>query len=239
MINDDNKNKFKKASAAFNLLVLFIFIIAIPLYVWVFHKDFIRSIDSIQEVIGLLDANKTAAILIYLGLQITQIIVSVLPGQVFQIAAGYYFGFFMGLLYSLIGAAIGTTITYFVAKWLGADSIKVLFGNEKIDKIVKMLNSSRAYNVVFLLYLIPGIPKDLVGYAAGISSINFRIVLFLSLIGRIFGMSGSLLFGYLYAQKEYTMMYIVAAIAVIIFLICVIYRKKISKWMESFYNKIG
>ena len=77
------------------------------------------------------------------------------------------------------------------------------------------------------------------GYAAGISSINFRILLVLSIIGRTFGMSGSLLFGYLYAQKEYTMMYIVAAIAVIIFLICVIYRKKISKWMESFYNKIG
>ena len=239
MINDNNKNKYNKVRAAFNLLVLCIFIIAIPLYVWVFHKDFIRSIDSIQEVIELLDANKTAAVLIYLGLQITQIIVSVLPGQVFQIAAGYYFGFFMGLVYSLIGAAIGTTITYFVAKWLGADSIKVLFGKEKIDKILNLLNSNRAYNVVFLLYLIPGIPKDLIGYAAGTSRVNFRIILVISIIGRSFGMSGSLLFGYLYAQKEYTLMYIVAAIAVIIFLICVIYRKKISKWMESFYNKIG
>lgn len=226
-------------SAIINLILLLIFIVAIPVYIWVFHRDFIRDIDSIEEVVALLDANKTAAILIYLGLQIMQIIVSVLPGQVFQVAAGYYFGFFMGLVYSLIGAAIGTTITYFVAKWLGSNAIEVLFGKEKIDKIVKMLNSSRAYNVVFLLYLIPGIPKDLVGYAAGISSINFRILLVLSIIGRTFGMSGSLLFGYLYAQKEYTLMYIVAAVAVIIFLICIIYRKKISKWMESFYNKIG
>ncbi len=165
-------------SAIINLILLLIFIVAIPVYIWVFHRDIIRDIDSIEEVVALLDSNKTAAILIYMGLQIMQIIVSILPGQVFQVAAGYYFGFFMGLVYSLIGAAIGTTITYFVAKWLGSNAIEVLFGKEKIDKIVKMLNSSRAYNVVFLLYLIP-------------------------------------------------------------FLICVIYRKKISKWMESFYNKIG
>ena len=234
--NNDLKSNL---SAIINLLLLLIFVVAIPLYIWVFHRDFIRDIDSIEEVVALLDANKTAAVFIYFGLQIMQIIVSVLPGQVFQIAAGYYFGFVMGLVYSLIGAAIGTTITYFVAKWLGSDAIEILFGKEKIDKLVKMLNSNRAYNIVFLLYLIPGIPKDLIGYAAGISSINFRILLVLSLIGRTFGMSGSLLFGYLYAQKEYTLMYIVAAIAVIVFLICVIYRKKISKWMESFYNKIG
>ena len=144
-----NRDIKSNLSAIINLILLLIFIVAIPVYIWVFHRDFIRDIDSIEEVVALLDANKTAAILIYLGMQIMQIIVSILPGQVFQVAAGYYFGFFMGLVYSLIGAAIGTTITYFVAKWLGSNAIEVLFGKEKIDKIVKMLNSNRAYTLFF------------------------------------------------------------------------------------------
>ena len=71
-----NRDIKSNLSAIINLILLLIFIVAIPVYIWVFHRDFIRDIDSIEEVVALLDANKTAAILIYLGMQIMQIIVN-------------------------------------------------------------------------------------------------------------------------------------------------------------------
>lgn len=238
MLENNNASGTKKFVAVINLLLLVLFIVAIPLYIWFFQREMISKFDSIDEVVAFFNAHKTASVFIYFGLQILQIVVSVLPGQVFQIAAGYFFGFFLGLIYSLIGATMGTTLTYFVAKLLGENSVRVLFGEEKINKIVKMLNSNKAYNLVFLLYLIPGIPKDLVGYAAGISNIKFKIFIILSVVGRTFGMTGSLLFGYLYAQKKYTLMIIVGIVAVVAFLICVIFRKKISAYMDKLYDNM-
>lgn len=237
-MTDGQSKTVKKILAVLKLSLLFLLIFAIPIYIGVFRRDLLGQIDSIDEVTAFLDANKTLAVFVYLGLQVLQIIVSVLPGQVFQVAAGYYFGFFMGLLYSLIGAAIGTTLTYFVARLLGSDSVKTLFGEERINKIVLMLNSHRAYNIVFSLYLIPGFPKDLAGYAAGISRINFKIFLVLSIVGRTFGMSGSLLFGYLYARGNYVMMGIVGGLAVLIFILCIVYRKRISDYMDRFYDRL-
>ncbi len=237
-MTDGQSNASKKILAALKLFLLFLFIFAIPIYIGFFRRDLISQMDSIQEVTAFLDANKTLAVFVYLGLQVLQIIVSVLPGQVFQVAAGYYFGFFMGLVYSLIGAAIGTALTYFVARFLGSNSVNTLFGEERINKIVSMLNNHRAYNIVFLLYLIPGLPKDLVGYAAGISRINFKIFIVISIVGRTFGMSGSLLFGYLYAHGNYVMMGVVGGLAVLISILCILYRNKISDYMDRFYEKI-
>ncbi|MDD7347448.1 MAG: VTT domain-containing protein [Clostridiales bacterium] len=234
----ERSKTLKKISAALKLFLLLLFVFAVPIYIGLFRRDLITRMDSIQEVTAFLDTNKTLAVFVYIGLQILQIIVSVLPGQIFQVAAGYYFGFFSGLVFSLTGAAIGTTLTYFVARLLGSNSVKILFGEERINKIVAMLNSHRAYNIVFLLYLIPGLPKDLVGYAAGISHINFKVFIILSIVGRTFGMSGSLLFGYLYAHKQYVLMGIVGVLAVLIFILCIIYRKKISDYMDRFYEKM-
>ncbi|MFR1723166.1 VTT domain-containing protein [Emergencia timonensis] len=103
---------------------------------------------------------------------------------------------------------------------------------------IDSLNSKKAYTIVFLIYVIPGLPKDIVSYAAGVSEMKCKPFLILSLIGRIPGMAGSLLIGSLYMKQHYIGMGIIAVLAVVAFIICIIFRKRISKYLDKFYEKI-
>ena len=71
------------------------------------------------------------SILVYIVIQAIQVIVSVIPGQACQFAAGYLYTFLPGLLFSLIGAAIGTSVSFWLAKALGKDAVHLFIGEEK------------------------------------------------------------------------------------------------------------
>ena len=236
--NLKKEKRLRLVVSILKLLLLAAIVIGIPLYIYFVHGDWLRRFEDVQEVIAFLEQYETESIPIYLGLQVLQIVISVLPGQVFQIAAGYMYPFWLALLLALSGAVTGTAITFGLAKHLGQDFLHLFFGEEKISYYIERLNSRRAYTIVFLLYLIPGIPKDVVSYAAGASEMHFKPFLILSAVGRLPGMCGSLLMGYLLEGENYTGLGIVVFTAVLAFLACIIFRRRISSWLDKMYAQI-
>lgn len=237
----ENIRKTKKTKVILSfvkLTVLVAIVVAIPLYIFFYHRDFIQQFESFEDVLAYLAQYRFESIFIYIGIQVLQIIISIIPGQAFQFAAGYLYGFLPGLFFSVIGAFLGTTISFYLAKVLGKDAVHLFFGEEKTSYFIERLNSKRAYTIVFLLYLIPGLPKDVVSYAAGVSEMNFKAFMAFSMAGRLFGMSGSLLIGAFYFKEHYIGMAIIGAVAVIAFVLCIIYRKKINGFLDKFYDKV-
>lgn len=237
--NTQTGNKLKKLIYGLEFLLLISLVVAVPIYLGFFRRDLLVRFSSVSEVMSFLSAYKSQSVFIYIGIQILQIVISIIPGQAFQMAAGYLYGFFPGLLYSIIGATLGTSLTYGIAKLLGRQAVNGLFGEEKIQNLLYRLNTKRAYTIIFLIYLIPGVPKDLLGYAAGISQVKFWPFLLLSTVGRSFGMSGSLLFGVLFAKKLYIIMGILAFVAVAIFALCLYYRNKVDAFFDMLYIKMS
>ena len=78
----------------------------------------------------------------------------------------------------------------------------------------------------------------MVSYAARVSDMNFKAFMAFSMMGRLFGMSGSLLIGAFYFKRHYIGMGIIAVIAVVAFVLCIIYRKKIDRFLDKFYDKV-
>ena len=228
----------KKAIPIIKLLLLLCIVVAIPANIVLYHHDIIDRFKSFQDVIAFLEHYHWQSILVYIVIQAIQVIVSVIPGQAFQFAAGYLYTFLPGLLFSLIGAAIGTSVSFWLAKALGKDAVHLFIGEEKTAYYVKRLNSRKAYAIVFLIYLIPGIPKDIVSYAAGVSEMEFKPFFTFSMMGRIPGMAGSLLIGALYMREHYVWMGVVAAAAVIAFVAGIVYRKKLQGYLDRLYNKV-
>ena len=103
---------------------------------------------------------------------------------------------------------------------------------------IERLNSKKMYAIVFFLYLIPGIPKDMVSYAAGVSEIKFKPFIIISALGRLPGMIGCLLMGDMMMEENYTGAVIIGVFAVIAFALCIIFRKKIHGLLDKFYEKI-
>lgn len=236
--NIKRAKKTKLILSILKLLLLIGIVVAIPVYIYFYQQDFINQFKSFEDVIAYLEQYKFESIFIYIGVQVLQIVISIIPGQAFQFAAGYLYGFFPGLLFSIIGAFIGTMISFYLAKLLGKSAMHLFFGEERMTYFIERLNSKKAYIIVFLLYLIPGLPKDVVSYAAGVSEMNFKAFMAFSMAGRIFGMSGSLLIGALYFHQHYTGMIVIAVIAVIAFVFCIVYRKKINQYLDKFYDKV-
>lgn len=229
----------KKAAAILKMLLLIGILVGIPAYILFCQRHILTDMKSFSTVVSYLRTYKKESFLLYLVAQILQILISFLPGEVFQFAAGYLFGVIPGLILSVIGATLGTLITFYVAKFLGEDALALFIKPEKLVKYRKMMNSERAYIVTFFIYLIPGTPKDICCYIAGISDMKPRPFILLSQAGRIPGMLGSLIFGAMYMDRNYKVMIALGVVVLAVILVCLIKRKDLNRFIDRLYQKIS
>ena len=233
----ERKNKIQKATAIIELLLLLFIILGIPAYIYFYHHELIEDASNLKHIEAFLMKYKAESALIYVGSQVLQILISIIPGQMLQFAAGYLYGFWLGYILSVIGAFIGSLITYYLAKLIGKKAVHVLFGERKIKEVLDHMNSKRAVIIVFLIYLIPGLPKDLCNYAAGLSELKFKPFIIISLLGRTPGMMGSLLIGNQVVNGDYTSAIVIGVIAVVLFILGLIFRNRVLLIFNKFYDK--
>ena len=237
-MSQEKAQRRKKIYTIVKFAILLILVVGIPLYIFLFHIEVFTVFRSVETIQNFFEAHKSESVLIYLGGQILQVVIAAIPGQAFQLAAGYFFGFFQGLLWSVVGVILGTIVTFFLARILGRDAMYLIFGEKKLQSFIDKLNSKRAYLLVFIIYLIPGIPKDLFNYAAGVSEINFKAFLILSSLGRIPGMMGSLIIGLMVRNGDYTALIIIGIAAAVIVVVAFIFRKRLMALLDMFYEKM-
>jgi uncharacterized membrane protein YdjX (TVP38/TMEM64 family) len=178
------------------LLVVLIFFVYVG-YEYYFKYSYILKDPSILKEVILSYGN--FSILVFILMQVLQVVVFFIPGEFIQIAGGYIFGAFLGGLISLIGITFGSIMAYFIANRYGKPIVEKLMLNRKIKLFKKILKAGSKKVVVFVFYLIPGIPKDALAYICGVSNICFMDFLIYSTLGRIPGIFISTFFG----QKIY------------------------------------
>lgn len=222
----------KKKLAIIKLILLFSLIVILPIILYFTCKNTLFNAEWLKNLPVFLEQYKNEAVLILIGLQILQVVICVLPGQPIQFASSYMFGVVGGYLISIVGAIIGATIAFFLAKLLGAQSVMDIFGKEKVENYRRKINSGKGLLLVLIIYLIPGLPKDLVGYVAGISNMGFLPYIVISSIGRSPGMLGSLFVGKFFHSGNYFAIAVVAVICAIVLYICWRKRDKIIGFMD-------
>lgn len=230
-------DKKKRAHAIIRLSVLALIIIGVPAVLFFNYRDTLFNAEWLSQLPVLLSRYKRQAVFILIALQILQVIICIIPGQPIQFAASYMFGIAKGYLISITGAVIGAFIAFYISRFLGKDAVCTLFGREKIEDYRRKLNSGRGLMAVLLIYLIPGIPKDLTAYAAGISDMRIRPFLLVSTIGRSPAMLGSLLIGHFFSRGNYRAVAVLAVITVILLIIFFIKRNDMIALLDSIEKK--
>ena len=122
--------------------------------------------------------------LVLLGLQILQVIVAFIPGGPVELIAGVLFGVVGGTVVCLVGSVIASSVIFFTVRRVGASFVERLFGKEQVLQFDFFHDNRRMETVTFLLFLIPGLPKDMLTYLAGISRIRAGRFLVISTLGR-------------------------------------------------------
>jgi uncharacterized membrane protein YdjX (TVP38/TMEM64 family) len=165
--------------------------------------------------------------LIYILAQAIQIIIAVIPGEIVQIAGGYVFGTALGTLYSFTGTLLGTAVVFFGIRLLGYSLVKSLISPKKLEKFEFLINDPKSEIAMFLLFLIPGIPKDTLVYVSGLTPIKPLTFLLISMIARLPGLWGSAYIGAHLQKKEYLTVWIISGIALVLFVIGLLTKDKI------------
>ncbi|MEZ0329603.1 MAG: TVP38/TMEM64 family protein [Dissulfuribacterales bacterium] len=122
----------------------------------------------------------------FIALQITQVVISFVPGEATGILGGFLFGPWLGLIYSIIGLTIGSMASFFAGRYFRA-LIKHYIEQTNIYNRLENLAEHQGIFITFIFYLIPGFPKDILCYIMGFSRIPWQAFFIISTIGRIPG----------------------------------------------------
>lgn len=149
---------------------------------------------------------------VFLGLQCLQVLIALIPGEVIEVGAGYAFGAVEGTLLCFAGVAIASSLIFLLVKRWGIRLVELFVSREKIDELRFINSDKKLKRTIFILYFIPGTPKDLITYFAGLTRIQLHEFLIISMLARIPSIVSSVIGGHIIQSQQY-------GAAVILFLI--------------------
>lgn len=121
----------------------------------------------------------------FLGIQVIQVVVAMIPGEPIEILAGILYGPLWGTLTCMLGIFIGSIIVYLLVRKLGMPIVSIFIDPEKFLNLRILQDERRFERIAFLLFFIPGTPKDLLTWAAGLIHIRPLRFFILSTIARL------------------------------------------------------
>ena len=195
---DNTYDRRRKLLSGISLAVVIVLAALITVFVWNWLTAF--SQDDFREYIRSFGA---LGWLVLLGLQFLQVFIALIPGELLESAAGFAFGPFAGTLICYIGVAAASALIFYLTRKYGVRLVEVFISREKINEL-RFLNTAKKRNaLIFLLYFIPGTPKDLLTYFAGLTDIKFSDFLTISLVARIPSVLSSTVGGHMLGNENY------------------------------------
>lgn len=192
--------KRSKASIILSI-VSAVFLALTVLGIW-FLREYLMDPAFVREKIG--EHYLLGAIAMVL-ISAVQVIVALIPGEVVEIAAGYCFGSWMGSLLCLGGIVLGSCTTILLVRYFGSRFVYAFYPKEKIDAL-PILNDPQKRNILtFILFVIPGTPKDLLTYAIGLTDMSIPLYIALTTAARFPSVILSTLSGNAVGTKDYTL----------------------------------
>lgn len=163
------------------------------------------------------------------GINATQVVLAFIPGEPVEIAAGIAFGAWQGAFLVLCGTILGTCIIFLLTKLLGMRFVEVFFSREKIESLPIFQNPRRMDMLVFLLFFIPGTPKDLLTYAVGFTPMPLWRFLALSTVARIPSVFSSTWGGGAIGSKDYRLALLIFGLTALVSLVGIWAYRRIQR----------
>jgi len=166
------------------IAILLLLIIA-SVFLFFYYDLYTFFIDR-KKIVAFVNSFGPLSVVIFIGLQILQVIVAPIPGEVNGFIGGYLYGPFLGTLYSTIGLTIGSWIAFVLARWLGLPFVERVISPRIIQKYDYFMEH-RGILITFILFVIPGFPKDALSYIIGLSHMRTSTFLVICTAGRLLG----------------------------------------------------
>ena len=217
-------------SAAF--LVLFVLI----LYVLIYHSDLYLFFLDRKRLAEFIKSFGAVAPLIFISVQIFQVLFAPIPGEVTGFLGGFLFGNFFGLLYSTIGLGLGSWLAFILSRWVGRPVVERIIKPSLIDRFDYLMAHKGAF-IAFLLFLIPGFPKDYLCYILGLGHMGLKEFLVISTVGRFLGTALLTWQGHLARERNYLVLGIVIGASLLVVLLVLLLRPRIEAYIRRQHRR--
>ena len=166
------------------LIILFV-ALAAAVFLFVYFDIYIYFIDR-KKAIELVTSFGSLSVAIFIALQIIQVLIAPFPGEATGFIGGYLYGITFGTIYSTIGLSIGSWLAFILSRAFGLPFVEK-FVSQKIINQYDHFMEHKGILVSFLLFLIPGFPKDALCYILGLSHMDIRAFIVIATVGRLLG----------------------------------------------------
>jgi uncharacterized membrane protein YdjX (TVP38/TMEM64 family) len=165
-------------------------------------------------------------------LQVIQVVVAPIPGGAIEFLGGYLFGVWVGMFYSMIGLILGSWLAFSLGRIFEKWAVEK-FVSPKTMKKFDYLIGHEGVILSFLLFLIPGFPKDALCYILGLTPMHLGIFLIISTIGRIPGTLMATLQGSKAFEHQYTLFLTLLGVSALVILVFYIYHEEVHMWIKK------
>ena len=190
----------KKKIYLFAIIVALIFIGAVGYLVGKPMVEFVREPERFRAWV---DSSGFVSRVIFVGMVIFQLIIALIPGEPLEMGAGYAFGAVEGTILCIIGCVIGSALVFLFVRRFGVKLVEVFFPREKIRSLRFLQDSRRLNLLTFIVFFIPGTPKDLLSYFIGLTDMKLGTWLLITAVARIPSIVTSTVTGDALGLKDY------------------------------------
>ncbi len=229
---DDKSGKRKKVIRIVSLCIL----VAVMIFVTIICIPIVKMLSTEEGRAGLerlVDSNFLLGVCVYMFLQVLQVLVALIPGGVIQILGGVLFGNFWGTVLCSLGILAGSAIVFFMVRRFGMPVVEAFIDRKGIKKFEFLNDTKKLEITVFILFLIPGMPKDVLTYLAPLTKIKPSSFLALSMLGRFPAILLSIVFGANLSEGNILAAVIIFAVVAVVGIIGILYNGKIVAYIKS------
>jgi uncharacterized membrane protein YdjX (TVP38/TMEM64 family) len=172
----------RKLLSAAAVVVFILFSVAV---FWFVGRPMIRFARQPDRFRAWVEARGVWGMIAFVGMVFLQVLVAIIPGEPLELCAGYAFGALRGTLLCMLGAFLGSVAVFAFVRRFGQPLVEVFFPREKLERIGFLKDSPRRNALFWLIFTVPGTPKDLLCYFAGLTDLRWGTWLLISTVGRI------------------------------------------------------
>ncbi|HMK43931.1 MAG TPA: TVP38/TMEM64 family protein [Dissulfurispiraceae bacterium] len=228
-----NKRTNKRSNYSGWLIALIFIVIALPVGYVIYQSDLMQFFLNEARMRAFISSLGPWGPIGIILLQALQVVIAPIPGEATNILGGYLYGPLWGTLYSTIGVTVGSYLAFLFARIFGQPFVEKYASKALISRFDYLLHHKGMF-IVFLIFLIPGTPKDSLCYLLGLGHLTSVEFLLLTGIGRLFGTFIETLGGDYLRNEQYQELAVLAGAILFVIFVIMIYQKKLEglfrKW---------
>jgi len=214
------------------IIIILEFLILALLINIIVHYNLLYFLKDIHEISSLIAKFGVIAPIAFILLQIIQVVLFIIPGEVTGFIGGILFGTFWGTVYTTIGVVLGSFFAFLLARKFGRPFVEKMIGQKYIKKLDSFSEAKITF-IFFMIFLLPLFPDDIFCFLAGLTKMKTKVFLIIVSVGRF---PGYLMLGILgggLATSQIKLFVISSVICIILLGIIFLFKKNIENFLES------